>query len=179
MLPDHDHARGVSGVSGLGALGALSALGGDDPSSAEQRLKAPSLVRPFLTRMQPWSPSPAEPLGVPEPREAAGVRSYAMTGGRSVGIVPLEFESMMQTTTVGLATMNSLGFERASITHLCATEILSVAELSARLHLPIGVVRVVAADLVSEGVLEAFMSNLSVADDVSLITRLIEGVRAL
>jgi len=62
---------------------------------------------------------------------------------------------------------------------LCHTDPLSVAELSARLHVPIGVVRVVAADLVSEGLLEAFQPSANVADDVLLITRLIAGVRSL
>ena len=55
----------------------------------------------------------------------------------------------------------------------------SVAELSARMHVPIGVVRVVAADLVSEGMLESFQPSANVADDVLLITRLIAGVRSL
>ncbi|MEO6125534.1 MAG: DUF742 domain-containing protein [Ilumatobacteraceae bacterium] len=135
-----------------------------------------ALVRPFLSRVF----SPAPDLGAQsDVPEAAGVRSYAMTGGRSTAVVPLEFESMLQTTARGEVIAASLSFERGAIVQLCSTEILSVAELSARLRLPIGVVRVVAADLLSEGLLEAFMSNLSVADDVSLISRLIEGVRAL
>lgn len=135
-----------------------------------------ALVRPFLSRL--LAPA-ADTVDADRVGEAAGVRSYAMTGGRCVAIVPLEFESMLQTTPRGGAILGTLSFERGAIAQLCSAEILSVAELSARLHLPIGVVRVVAADLLSEGLLEAFMSHLSVADDVSLITRLIEGVRAL
>ena len=69
--------------------------------------------------------------------------------------------------------------ERADIIHLARAEPLSVAELSARLQVAIGVVRVVAADLLSEGLLEAFQPSENVADDVLLITRLIAGVRAL
>lgn len=72
-----------------------------------------------------------------------------------------------------------LQFEKASIVQLCRIEILSVAELSARLHLPLGVIRVVASDLIVEGMLEAFLPSLNVADDIDLISRLIEGVRAL
>ncbi len=151
-----------------------------DSGLASQPEPEPSLVRSFLTRLKPQTGSNRFD-GVPleEPTEAAAVRSYAMTGGRSTSVIPLEFESMLQATSLGSVSMPSLTFERNSIVQLCSAEILSVAELSARLHVPIGVVRVVAADLVSEGLLEAFMSNLSVADDVSLITRLIEGVRAL
>jgi Protein of unknown function (DUF742) len=114
-----------------------------------------------------------------EPVEAALVRSYAMTSGRSQGTVPLDIESMLRLTTEGVMARNALQFERASIAMLCEDEILSVAELSARLHLPIGVIRVIASDLIVDGLLEAYMPSFSVADDVDLISRLIEGVRAL
>lgn len=70
-------------------------------------------------------------------------------------------------------------FERSRILEQCAAEPLSVAELSALLHLPIGVVRVVAADLVAEELLQSHQASEHVADDVQLLTRLIAGVRAL
>lgn len=114
-----------------------------------------------------------------EPVEAALVRSYAMTSGRSQGSVPLDIESMLRLTSEGAMARDALQFERASIAMLCEDEILSVAELSARLHLPIGVIRVIASDLIVDGLLEAYMPSFCVADDVDLISRLIEGVRAL
>lgn len=86
---------------------------------------------------------------------------------------------MLQATGAGREALTALKFERAEILRLCHTDPLSVAELSARLHVPIGVVRVVAADLASEGLLEAFQPSANVADDVLLITRLIAGVRSL
>ncbi len=86
---------------------------------------------------------------------------------------------MLQITPAANERSLMLSFERASIVGLCRFDIISVAELSARLRLPIGVVRVVASDLVVEGLLEAFLPSLTVAEDVDLITRLIEGVRAL
>ena len=137
----------------------------------------PALVRPFLSRL--LQPAPVDDGLADQIFEAAAVRSYAMTNGRATAAVHLEFESMLQVTTVGLDSTPRLTFERASIIKLCTPEILSVAELSARLHIPIGVVRVVAADLIVEGLLEAFLPSLAVAEDVDLITRLIEGVRAL
>ncbi|HRE02472.1 MAG TPA: 4-alpha-glucanotransferase, partial [Ilumatobacteraceae bacterium] len=93
-------------------------------------------------------------------------------GAAGGSYVRYPFESMLQTTARGVTMLPALNFERLAITEMCAAEILSVAELSARLGLPIGVVRVVAGDLLADGLLEAFMSNLSVADDVSLIMRL-------
>jgi Protein of unknown function (DUF742) len=135
-----------------------------------------ALVRPFLSRSEGDTPRAEESS---DETEAAMVRSYAMTSGRARGTIELEIEAMLQVTPGGLVEAGSLKFERAAIVHLCRSEILSVAELSARLKLPIGVIRVVASDLIEEGVLEAFLPSFTVAEDVDLITRLIEGVRAL
>lgn len=109
--------------------------------------------------------------------EPSMVRPYAITGGRADSAVHLAYETMLQATPAGH--LESARFERAAILRLCATEPLSVVELAARLHLPIGVVRVVAGDLLAEGRLEAHQPSGNLADDVALITRLIAGVRAL
>jgi len=143
--------------------------------SAQEHDEEPALVRPFLSHLLPALHDDS----AVEPDEAAAVRSYAMTNGRSTASVHLEFESMLQVTAAGLEAAPRLTFERASVVKLCTMDILSVAELSARLHIPIGVVRVVAGDLIIDGHLEAFLPSLAVAEDVDLITRLIEGVRAL
>ncbi len=134
------------------------------------------LVRPFLHHRRSLSEAPASEE---HHHPAAGVRAYAMTGGRSRAVVQLEFETMLQATAGGREALTATRFERAAILRLAQAEPLSVAELAARLGLPIGVVRVVAADLVTEGLLESFQPSASVADDVLLITRLIAGVRAL
>jgi hypothetical protein len=141
----------------------------------------PALVRPFLTRSMLSGEPSARPAVADQPgfAEPAAVRSYAMTSGRSRASIHLEYEAMLQVTPAAIGSAPSLNFERAAIVALCRSEILSVAELSARLRLPIGVIRVVAADLIVDGFLEAFMPSLGVADDVDLISRLIEGVRAL
>ena len=137
-----------------------------------------ALVRPFLSRVTSYgnaAPSPPDQELV----EGAAVRSYAITSGRSRGAVHLEFESMLRATPAGADVAGSLSFERGAIARLCTHEVLSVAELSARLRQPIGVIRVVASDLIVEGVLEAFLPSLGITEDIDLISRLIEGVRAL
>ena len=140
---------------------------GDDPQVP--------LVRPFLEHRRAVRPAHEDDGEV----ALTGVRAYTMTGGRAHAAVHLEFETMLQTTAAGREALTAMKFERADILTLGRNEPLSVAELSARLHVPIGVVRVVAADLLSEGMLEAFQPSANVADDVLLITRLIAGVRAL
>lgn len=144
----------------------------DDPHDP---LPAPA-VRPFLDR--------GKSLGrIPEPDpfdpSLQGVRAFAITNGRAHAAVPLEFETMLQATPAAVAGQAVLRFERAEIVRRCTHEPLSVAELSALLRLPIGAVRVVAADLLAEGLLQAFQPAENVADDVLLLTRLIAGVRAL
>ncbi|CAN5619611.1 hypothetical protein BH10ACT2_BH10ACT2_09510 [soil metagenome] len=134
------------------------------------------LVRPFLDRKQPLQPISPD---LDASGNGAAVRAYAMTGGRAHTSMQLEFETMMQATADGREALTAVRFERADILRMCQHEPLSVAELSARLHIPIGVVRVVASDLVTDGFLEAFRPSTNVADDVLLITRLIAGVRAL
>lgn len=133
-------------------------------------------VRPFLRNARSMGHASQ---GVAVEYEAAPVRAYAMTRGRSHAAVHLAFETMLQSTPAGVDASPGQRFERADILRLCRVEPQSVAELSARLHVPIGVVRVVAADLLLEGHLESFQASENVADDVLLITRLIAGVRAL
>jgi hypothetical protein len=142
--------------------------GHDAPSGAA--------VRPFLGRGRSLDrvadPGPTDP-------SVFGVRAYAITRGRAHAVVHLEFETMLQTTPAGGSSVGVQRFERQDIVQRCTDEPLSVAELSALLRLPIGVVRVVAADLLAEGLLQAYQPSEHVADDVFLLTRLIAGVRAL
>ena len=135
-----------------------------------------SAVRPFLERGRHLARVPE-----PDPFDPSlqGVRAYTITSGRSHATVHLEFETMLQATAAGLGMSGQLRFERADIVRLCLDGPLSVAELSAHLRVPIGVVRVVAADLLVEGLLQAYQPSEHVADDVLLLSRLIAGVRAL
>lgn len=146
----------------------MNPMGAEDPHA--------QLVRPFLDRKRPLTLVSPDEVQSPY---AGGVRAYAMTGGRSHAGTMLEFETMLQATAGGREALTALKFERADILRRCHNDPLSVAELSAQLRIPIGVVRVVAADLVSEGMLESFHPSSNVADDVLLITRLIAGVRSL
>ena len=74
----------------------------------------------------------------PDPRR---VRPYAMTGGRTRPTHDdLEIETLVSTTSVGEQTPK-LTVEQRAIAALCH-EILSIAEVSARLHLPLGIIRI-------------------------------------
>lgn len=133
-------------------------------------------VRPFLARGRALTDAP---LPAVDPSSTVDVRAYAMTRGRAHAVVHLEFETMLMATTAGRTACGRQRFERRDILERCSEEPVSVAELAAMLRLPIGVVRVLAADLLVDGHLQAYQPSEHVADDVALLSRLIAGVRAL
>lgn len=105
------------------------------------------------------------------------VRSYTLTAGRTRTEVHLPLE----------ATLRRQGFDdaggetpRQRILRVC--DGTSVAEVSARVTMPIGVVRVLLGDLVQEGKVrvEATLTERSSTDQRrSLIERTLRGLRAL
>jgi hypothetical protein len=69
--------------------------------------------------------------------------------------------------------------ESRRIVDLCEPP-MSLAEVSARLFLPIGVVRVLIGDLVAAGVLAVDDPHMvEHATDIQLLERLLHGIRAL
>jgi hypothetical protein len=83
--------------------------------------------------------------------EAATVRPYAVTGGRVRSATSdLPLEALVE---VMPGAVNSYGLtpERRAILQHAAHTYVSIAELSALLRLPIGVVRVLVADMQEEG----------------------------
>ena len=105
------------------------------------------------------------------------IRPYVMTGGRAHGRIDLPWETLIATTTQGRTATAS--FEYARILRLCGHP-RSVAEVSAHLGLPIGVVRVLVADLLSAGLVEgAAPAPRDPATDVEFLERLMHGVVAL
>jgi hypothetical protein len=82
----------------------------------------------------------------PEPQR---VRPYAMTGGRTRPTHDdLEIETLVSTISTGEQTPK-LTVEQQAIGALCR-DILSIAEVSAHLKLPLGVVRVLVGDMADE-----------------------------
>jgi hypothetical protein len=129
--------------------------------------------RPFLPSKPGRSASPHEDVSASD----IGVRAYLITGGRAdVTERRLAYETMLRRTRK--ASEDNLLYEKADIIGLCS-EAVSVAEISARLQLPIGVVRVLASDMLGEGFLTAHAGSPDKTNDVTLLTRLINGVRAL
>lgn len=147
----------------------------EQPDSSE--IEDAPIVRPFLHRA--LAPQAAPP---PEPAVASrwlGVRPYFLTKGRTrVSDRSIGFETVLITTERGLERSEHLTFEHRQITELCAGP-LSVAELATHLDAPLGVVRVLVSDLTTVGILATHQPIEDPSTDIALLTRLIDGVRAL
>ena len=137
-----------------------------------------SLIRPFLGRT--FDARAFDTTTSDETDTKVGVRAYLMTGGRTgAGTVKLEFEAMLSLSERGRTALSSLAFERRKIAEICVDTPQSVAEIAAKLHLPLGVAQVIAGDMVGDALLNPHKSNTHLSDDVAMLKRLIQGVRAL
>jgi hypothetical protein len=104
------------------------------------------------------------------------VRPYVMTNGRTrAGRRELRLETMLRSKVS--AAPAHVASEQAAIL-ACCQEPLSVAEVSAELGLVVGVVVVIACDLVDLGVLEVHHTD-PVEIQLDVLNRMIERVRAL
>jgi hypothetical protein len=131
---------------------------------------APAMVRSFLGRSLRTGPE-AE-------FDERTFRPFLVTGGRTTSEFPLDFEAMVTPTPAGLCA--DLRFEQRTMLDRCIQNgAQSIAELAAYLKLPIGTVRVVAADLVSSHLLDVHSPDKNLSNDVLMLKRLINGVRAL
>jgi hypothetical protein len=108
------------------------------------------------------------------------VRPYAIAGGRiRIDQDDIEVEALVTTTAAG-ANSRALSFERRSIALLCR-DVLSVAEIAANLRLPLGVVRLLVADMAEQG-LVGLHRPAQFDDrppDLSLLERVLYGLRQL
>jgi hypothetical protein len=135
----------------------------------------------------PSVPLPLPAVPVPPPADSAEepgletehiVRPFIVTGGRTR---PADDRLRVETlvTAAPAALSVPLGFERRHIVEICQRP-LSVAEVASSLGVPVGVARVVIADLIAERLLTVH-DHLGFDDHPSrsLLERIREGVRAL
>ncbi|MFI6567053.1 DUF742 domain-containing protein [Streptomyces sp. NPDC050534] len=114
---------------------------------------------------------------------AAGVlaRPYAMTVGRTRPRYQLAIEALVS-ATANSQQLQGLLPEHQRICHLCR-DIKSVAEISALLSIPLGVARILVADLAEAGLVAIHQpggsENNGGAPDTSLLERVLGGLRKL
>jgi len=104
--------------------------------------------------------------------EGAFMRPYLLTGGRTRSEAgELAVEAMVAVSAGSTAPDDH---DLAAIYSLCETP-NSIAEISAKCAIPLGVARVLVADLWGAGSLELLETTRS--DDIAIVRRLLDGIR--
>lgn len=103
------------------------------------------------------------------------VRPYLLTGGRTrVEGVDVPLEAMLSSTEVGRSAIDRRSPEESRLLIACR-DATALVELAATLDLPVGVVRVLAGDLLREGYLA--QGAVSSGTEVPLLERLLDGLK--
>jgi hypothetical protein len=108
-------------------------------------------------------------------------RPYTLTGGRTRPQIELPFEATVETLVSGSELDWAPGDVRTVIVRLCRDR-PSIAEISSYAGLPIGVTRVLVADLMESGHLRVHATltdHSTAAERRLLIERTLSGLRAL
>jgi Protein of unknown function (DUF742) len=113
------------------------------------------------------------------------VRPYTMTGGRSgVGLPSIALEALVAVTPAGMRMRGRFRWEAAEIIAQSRKEI-AIIELAANLEVPVGVIRVLAADLRAQGAITITVPRTETAsesndnDYAELLHKVLDGIRAL
>ncbi|MFC4604753.1 DUF742 domain-containing protein [Rhodococcus kronopolitis] len=109
------------------------------------------------------------------------VRPYALTSGRTRPAVELALEALIQAQPDTANQNAELGDVDTTIVALCAQS-PSVAEIAVRVGVPIGVARVLVADLVESGqlrILATLTEDASDSERRELIERVLGGLRKI
>jgi hypothetical protein len=116
----------------------------------------------------------------PFEENAASVRAYAWTGGRTRSSGHLEIETLISTTARAEELFASMRSEHQSVARLCRQS-KSVAEIGALLALPIGVIRVLLDDMAGLGLVEVHSNESTGTNgpDMNLMLRVLRGLTNL
>jgi hypothetical protein len=114
-----------------------------------------------------------------DPRGAL-VRPYAVTRGRTEPRRDIAIEAVLLTTVKGQQEARFAGRDKQQIASLCDGRAQSLAEVAAYTRLPLGVSRVLVADMVADDLL-ALHDPLETRDDdrMELLERVLSGLRRL
>jgi hypothetical protein len=126
---------------------------------------------------------------MPERDEPTGalVRPYAVTRGRTRPKLEIALEALVETTVRGRSTGTGRGTgggEHQYIAAMCdGGRVQSLAEIAARMQLPLGVARVIVADMASDGLVAVYepasLDDETDAVGTELLERVLSGLRRL
>jgi hypothetical protein len=113
------------------------------------------------------------------------IRPYTMTGGRTGADQPyIALEALVWATPTGFRNKHQFRWEAARIIDLSRKE-TAIVEIAARLDVPIGVVRVVVADLAHRGAVQIseppsdVPASLEGYTYTTLLQKVLDGIKSL
>jgi len=125
---------------------------------------------------------------MPERDEPTGalVRPYAVTRGRTRPKLEIALEALVETTVRGRSGIlgSQGGSEHQYIAAMCdGGRVQSLAEIAARMQLPLGVARVIVADMATDGLVAVYeptsLDDETDAVGTELLERVLSGLRRL
>jgi hypothetical protein len=111
------------------------------------------------------------------------VRPYTMTGGRAgVGDQPIALEALVAATPEGMRSRGQFKWESAEIVSRSRQE-TAVIELAALIDVPIGVIRVLTADLLDQGAVTVTEPPDEMTQEgegyTELLHKVLDGIKSL
>jgi hypothetical protein len=113
------------------------------------------------------------------------IRPYTITGGRTgADSAPIALEALVKATTLGAQIKHQFRWEAARVIDLARAD-TALVELAARLDVPIGVARVVVADLAQRGAVTIIEPRGDTDGDepgneyASLLQKVLDGIKSL
>jgi hypothetical protein len=132
----------------------------------------------------PLAHPPALPPLLPEvppqrdhPVDAPAVRPYVRTGGRTRPRLELSLESLVATQPKIIP--YQLPHDEAAVLELCREQSRSIAEVAALHRVPIGVAKILVADLAEAGLVTVHQSFAATGPDLALMERVLGGLRRI
>lgn len=109
------------------------------------------------------------------------IRPYAVTRGRTEPTREIAIEAVLVTTPQGRQEAPFAGRDKHVIADLCDGRALSLAEIASHIRVPLGVARVLVADMTNEGMLTLHETTVSdgYEERMELLERVLSGLRKL
>jgi hypothetical protein len=149
------------------ALPVRAGTAGPAPAGLHVPLEVPPIVPPVVP------PQRADP----DDGSIAAVRPYVLTRGRTRADLDLSLETLV--STLPKVVPYQLPHDEAAVLELCRAQSRSVAEVAALHRIPIGVAKVLIADLATAGLLAVHRSFAATGPDLAIMERVLGGLRRI
>ena len=160
----------------------MAGLGRGEDRGAPPAWQGPGRAGPWEEAPPQRQPYPAAQVQYAAEDESSStrlVRPYTVTGGRTQPRYKLALEALVTATVYEPRDLSVLAPECQAILQFCL-DWRSVAEISAVLRLPLGVARILVADMSADGLVRIHQRDDSEGrPDLNLLERVLSGLRKI